>query len=118
LAAALADVGDQGTGAIRIEGAFLQVSVRPVPQVQRADLLHGGGIDTDRSQPLSVFVAAVRIDDVDGLLTAVDAVLDERQQDAVLLVRGVEECAHVTPETQDRVSETYWQVGLNRIVTD
>jgi hypothetical protein len=118
LAAALADVGDQGTGSIRIEGAILQVGVRPVPQVQRADLLHRDRIDTYRAQPVNVFIAAVRIDDMDGLLTAVDAVLDERQQDAVLLVRGVEECSHVTPETQDRVSETYWRVGLDRIFTD
>jgi hypothetical protein len=65
-----------------------------------ANLLHRDRIDTYRAQPLNVFIAAVRIDDVDGLLTGVDAVLDERRQDAVLLVRGVEECAHVMPEPE------------------
>ena len=48
-------------------------------------------------------VTLARIDDVNRFVAAVEAVLDERQQHAILLVLRVEERAHV-PRAIERLS--------------
>jgi hypothetical protein len=47
-------------------------------------------------------------------LAAVEAVFDERQQHAVLVVAAVEECANVSLGLEDRAAEPNRALGLTR----
>ena len=76
----MADVVDHGAGSILIEESIAQVRICPLTQIELADPQFCGGIDPYRPQLLNVFLAAPRIDDVDRLLAAFEAFLDEWQQ--------------------------------------
>ena len=62
-----------------IEMAFPQIGVSPVSQLQAAAPLCRGHIDAHRPQPFKVFLTQLGIDDMEGLLTALEAVLDKWQ---------------------------------------
>jgi hypothetical protein len=51
-----------------------------------AALLCRGHIDSARCQPLPVFVPQLGIDDMKGLVAALEPVFDERNYDTVLLI--------------------------------
>jgi len=77
-----------------------QIGFLPGAQLQLTALLHGGDVDTRSRQPFDVIAAQFRIHDVESPLPVRETFLDEGQEDAVLLVPGVEERAYVavTPE--------------------
>src|SRR5437879_1840784 len=76
--------------------AFPQIGLCPVSQLQVAALFFRSHIDARRPQPFKVFLTQLRIDDVEGLLTALEAFLDKRQQHLILLVAVVEEGTDMT----------------------
>src|SRR5713101_509326 len=76
--------------------AFPQIGLYPVSQLQVAAFFFRSHIDARRLQPFKVFLTQLRIDDMEGLLTALEAFLDKRQQHLILLVAVVEEGADMT----------------------
>src|SRR5207249_11861310 len=68
-------------------------------------LLDGGDVDTRGRQPFDVIAAQFRIHDVESLLPVRETFLDEGQEDAVLLIPGVEERAHVAVTLEPRSRE-------------
>ena len=78
---------------ILIEAAVAKVRVRARQNLELAGSLSGGRIDPDRRQSLQMIVTLVRVDDVNRLIAAREAVLDERQQHPIFLFFAVEQCA-------------------------
>src|SRR5260370_14164801 len=76
--------------------AFPQVGLCPVSQLQVAASFFRSHIDARRLQPFKVLLAQLRIDDMERLLTALEAFLDKRQQHLILLVAVVEEGTDMT----------------------
>ena len=72
----------------------------PLAQVELPSLLRRGGVDADRRKLSDVVRSPARIDDVNGLLTAVETVFDEREQDPIVVVAAVEKSADVTMPAQ------------------
>src|SRR3989449_2237050 len=95
---------DQGQHGGLVEVTAAQIGFLPGAQLQLTALLDGGDVDTRGRQPFDVIAAQFRIHDVESLLPVRETLLDEGQEDAVLLVPGVEERAHVavTPEPCSR----------------
>src|SRR6266852_3937462 len=95
---------DQGQHGGLVEVTAAQIGFLPGAQLQLTALLDGGDVDTCGGQPFDVIAAQFRIHDVESLLPVRETFLDEGQEDAVLLVPGVEERAHVavTPEPRSR----------------
>src|SRR5881296_2280412 len=98
------DLLDQGQHGGLVEVTAAQIGFLPGAQLQLTALLHDGDVDTRGRQSFDVIAAQFRIHDVESLLPSRETFLDEGQEDAVLLVPGVEECAHVavTPEPRAR----------------
>jgi len=65
------------------------------PKFELPTLLGGRRVDSHRSQPLQMVATSIRIDDVNGLVATLEAVLDERKQHTILFVAAVEECTHM-----------------------
>ena len=82
---------DQSKHPILIEMALPQVCVSPVAHLELAALFCRGHIDAGRRQPLEMFLPQPGIDDMEGLLAALESLLDERQQYPILLGRAVKE---------------------------
>src|SRR5713226_8517210 len=76
--------------------AFPQIGLYPVSQLQVAAFFFRSYIDARRPQPFKVFLTQLRIDDMEGLLTALEAFLDKRQQHLILLVAVVEKGTDMT----------------------
>src|SRR6266853_2607206 len=95
---------DQGQHGGLVEVTAAQIGLLPSAQLQLTALLHDGDVNTGGRQPFDVIVAQFRIHDVESLLPVRETFLDEGQEDAVLLVPGVEERTHVavTPEPRAR----------------
>src|SRR6266542_2426392 len=96
LVTALKDFLDQSKHPILIEMAIAQICISPVAQLELAAVFCGGRIDAGRRQPLSVFPSQLGIDDMEGLLAALEAFFDERKQHPILLVGAVKERADMT----------------------
>src|SRR6266851_5913080 len=64
-----------------------------------------------------MLVTSLRIDDVNGLFAAFEAVFDERKQHAVLVVVAVEERADVTVRSENRAPQPDQPAGLTRAAT-
>src|SRR6266851_1226140 len=64
-----------------------------------------------------MLVTSLRIDDVNGLFAAFEAVFDERKQYAVLVVVAGEERADVTVRSEDRAPQPDQPAGLTRAAT-
>jgi hypothetical protein len=89
-------IGDEryGTDLISMPGcAGLH---RPGAQFELAAIARGGDIDSGRRQPLDVLVTSLGVDSVDGLLAALEAVLNERKQHPILIIMVVEKRADMT----------------------
>src|SRR6266404_3760625 len=87
---------EQGNHRILVEAITAQVSVLPPPQLELAGTHRSLHIDAGFGKPLQMLSLQLRVDDVEGLVTTVKAVFDERAQHPVLLVHAVEESANVT----------------------
>src|SRR5260370_37886715 len=97
--------------------AFPQIGLCPVSQPQGAALFCRSHIDARRPQPFKVLLTQLRIDDMEGLLTALEAFLDERQQHFILLFAVVEEgtdmtfCAKLAAGETDRLIALMSHIG-------
>src|SRR6266480_4441643 len=77
---------DQRKHSILIETPVAQIDIIPTTQVELAALLSRGHIDSGGGQPPPVFVTEFGIDDMKGLMAALEPVLDERKHHAILLI--------------------------------
>jgi hypothetical protein len=109
-----ADVVDQCQCPALVEETASQVRIRPLAKVELPGVLGSGRVDSDFLQPSNVLVPAPGIDDLNGLLAAIEGVFDERQQYAVLVVVAGEERAGVAVDVKDRVPEANRAAGLTR----
>ena len=74
--------------------------IRPLAHLEPPVLLRRSRVDANRRKPLNVVCPPTRIDDVNGLLTRVEAVFDEREQNPIVIVGAVEKSADVTVPAQ------------------
>src|SRR2546422_6981102 len=81
LSAALQHLLDQGKHPILIEVAIPQIGISPVAQLELPIFFCRGHIDVGRLQPPAVCLAQLGIDDMEGLLTARESILDERSEE-------------------------------------
>src|SRR6266852_7227133 len=103
---------DQGQHGGLVEVTAAQIGFLTGAQLQLTALLDGGDVDTRGRQPFDVIAAQFRIHDVESLLPVRETLLDEGQEDAVLLVPGVEERAHVAVTPEPRSREGDWPLAL------
>lgn len=92
--------------------AVAQVGISPVAQLKAAALFCGQNINARSSQPVQVILAQLRIDDMEGLLAALKAFLDERQQDPILFVWAVKEGTDMTFCAEHGAGEPDWLVAV------
>jgi hypothetical protein len=81
---------------VLVEASAPEVGLVPGAELESADLeqlVHG---DPAASQAVQVPVPVCRVDDVEGLLAALDALAHEGEHDPVLFRRGVEEGTDVS----------------------
>jgi hypothetical protein len=97
LLSVLPDLPKQSARSALVELAIAQMRIGPVTELELATPVYGGHIDSGQCQPLQVLVASPGIDGVDSLLSAIKALLNERQQYAVLVLRSVEKRADMSP---------------------
>src|SRR5437660_633187 len=114
LSAALQHLLDQSKHPILIEVTIPQICISPVAQLELPIFFCRGHIDVGALQPPAVCLAQLRIDDMEGLLTARESVCDEGKQHPILLVRTVKERADVTFRAQHRAGESNRSVALSR----
>jgi hypothetical protein len=62
--------------------------------------LCSGDIDPGQRQSLEVFVTSVRINDMEGLLTTLETLSDERKQYAIFFVMAVKERTDMTSRAE------------------
>ena len=94
------DVPHEPQGPVLIEEAISQVGVGPCPQIKLPTSLGDVGIDADGPQAVKMFVAPQRVNNVNRLLTGIDAIPYEWEQHAVFVITTAEERAHVTVDTK------------------
>ncbi len=75
-------------------------------EVPTVHFVGGRRVDPYRSQPLWMSVTLIRIDDMNRLIAALESVLNEWKQHAILFVVAVEECTDVTRFGKLRASKT------------
>src|SRR5436189_196378 len=85
--------------------AVSQVGLRVGAELQLSRLLRSSAIDPARSQTLDMVARLIRVDDVDGLVAAFQSILNERQQDAILLLVAIEQSADVPHLVEARTGE-------------
>src|SRR2546425_3582403 len=78
LSAVLQHLLDQSQHPVLIEVAIPQICIGPVAQFELPALFCGCHIDAGRRQSAQVFLTELRVYDVEGLLAAVESLLDER----------------------------------------
>jgi hypothetical protein len=88
-----------------VESSAAQIGLVPVTQFELAALLCRGRVDAGRLQAAQVFIAKLGVNDVENLLAALEAFLDEREQQAILLIRAVEKGADMTVRAQSGAAE-------------
>jgi hypothetical protein len=86
--------------------AVAQIGIGPVEQLELPAGLCGSHVDARRLQPPAVFRTEVGIDDVKGLLAALEAVFHVGEEHAILLIRAVKEGANMTSRIKDGARET------------
>src|ERR1051326_7163385 len=84
-------VRDQREHGDLVEAAAAKGDLFPRQELQLVPRFRGGRVDPRLREALHVNVVLVRVDDVHRFLAAGDAVGDERTEDAVALLRGMEE---------------------------
>jgi hypothetical protein len=99
---------EDGQHPILIESSVSEVCVGVVAYLELTGRLCRGSVDPDRGETVQVITALIGINDVDGLVSAFKAVLDERQQHAVFLFVAVEERAHVARIAERRAGQGDW----------
>src|SRR5439155_20233770 len=77
-----------------------KVGFFPDPQLQLLAYLRRRGVDPLGLEPANVFLPQFGVDDMQRPLLAIKALLDERQQDGIGLIRAAEECADMTVALQ------------------
>ena len=86
---------------VLVEVVVLDVRLLPAADFQLALGLGVGHVDALLLQPPQVVGPVLRVDDVEGPVALLEAVLDERHQHPVLLLLGVEEGADVAGAAED-----------------
>jgi hypothetical protein len=71
------------------------INLIPVPELELTVLLGVAHIDAGRLDTPHMVITLLGIDDVEGLLAALEALLNEGKQHAVLFLRGVKEGANM-----------------------
>jgi hypothetical protein len=66
-------------------------SLGPVEEIELPASLGVARVDAEGGQAAQVLVAQLRIDDVEGLLAALEALLDEGKQGSIFVVWAAEE---------------------------
>ena len=108
IAAGLADV--------LIEAIAAEVGILPRPHLQLAGAHRPVHVDPCTGQPLEMLFPEIGIHDVERSLSALNAVLDERAKDPVLLLDAVEESANVTLPPENAPGELHGTVvGFHRL---
>ena len=105
--AATADDVDETKRAVLVKGAITQMCIRPLVHLELPILLYRTHVDANTRKPSNVVCPPPWIDDVNGLFTGLNAVLDEREQDPILIVGAVEESADVTVPAQSCPAQPY-----------
>ena len=67
----------------------------PVAQVELPARFGGGHIDPRLSQPSDMLIPTLGVDDMERPIPALEALLDEREEDSILLVTVAKERTHV-----------------------
>src|SRR5438874_10781636 len=83
-----------------------KVGFFPDPQLQLLAYLSSRSVDPPGLEPANVFLPQFGVDDMQRPLVAIKALLDERQQDGIELIRAAEECADMTVALQWRAGES------------
>jgi len=78
---------------LRIEAAIREIDIGVDAKVQLSALLRRRCIDSCLNQALEVVLTLIRIDDVNSLMPTLESVFNEREQNPILFVWAVEECA-------------------------
>src|SRR5579872_3002030 len=102
---------DQGHHSFLVKMAIPEVSVLPPLYDELTAGLCRVGVNPSLPQPLQMVVNQARIEDVEGLLTLFNPVPNERQQNAVLLLWRMEECADVAFVTELLIRKMDWLFG-------
>src|SRR5205814_1829006 len=87
-----------------------KVGFFPDPQLQLLAYLRRRGVDPHGLEPANVFLPQFGVDDMQPPLVAIKALLDERQQDGIELIRAAEECADMTVAVQWRAGKAIGQL--------
>src|SRR5258708_38631513 len=114
LSAALKDFLDQSKHPILIEVAVAQICISPVAQLELAALFSRNHINAGRRQPLQVFLTQHGIDNMEDLLAALEAFLNERQQHPIFFLRAVKECADMALSAKHGAGEANRLAALAR----
>ena len=81
---------------VLIEFAVAKISVGVGFDLQLPPLLSGGRVDTRDRQSAQMLLLLMGIDDLNGLIAALQAISDERKQHAILFIVAGEKCADMT----------------------
>src|SRR5690242_21637647 len=108
---------DQSQHPILVEVAIPQVSVLPAFHDQLSARLGSFGINACRVQAGEMVVDEIWIDDVKSLLATFDPFADEWQQNAVLLIRRMEEGANMALCTVCRIGKVDRMFYSSHLIT-
>ena len=86
---------EQGQHRVLIEAIAAQVSVLPSPQLELARTYCLLRVDAGFDEPLEVFSLHLGVHDVEGFVSPVKALFDERAKHPVLVINAVEESANM-----------------------
>jgi hypothetical protein len=81
---------------ILVKTAIADIRIGPAAQLELGALFCCVDLDAGRRQPLLVFLTQPGIDDMKGLVAALEPVFDEREYHPILLVGRVKESADMT----------------------
>ena len=85
--------------------------IRPLAHLQPPVLLRRSRVDANRRKPSNMICPPAGIDDVNGLLTGVKPVFDEREQNPIVIVGAVEKSADVTVPAQSCPAQAKWSAA-------
>src|ERR1700722_1988809 len=87
---------ERGNHSICIEASFRKVDVGIRPNLQLSALLCGRRVNACGRQALQVVLTLILINNVNGLMSTLESVFYEWEQDPILFVRAVKESADMT----------------------
>src|SRR5688572_24482889 len=96
---------DQSEHRVLVEVASAKVSVFPAQNLELTASLGGVCVDPVLAQARHVIRPVIRIDDVEGPVTVLEAFGDERHEDPIFLITVVKKRADMTSAIKHRASE-------------